>query len=76
MMWWGGPAPFWPFLMLGFMLICGVVMMVMMHGGGMWMPHGRRDDSSTPLDILRQRFARGEIDQHEYEERKRLLSQP
>ncbi len=28
----------------------------------------------TPLDILQERFARGEIDKEEYEERKRLLS--
>jgi uncharacterized membrane protein len=29
----------------------------------------------TPFDILRERFARGEIDQQEYEKRKGLLSQ-
>ncbi len=28
----------------------------------------------TPLDILHERFARGEIDKEEFEERKRLLS--
>jgi len=28
----------------------------------------------TPLDILKERFARGEIDGEEFEERKRLLN--
>jgi len=28
----------------------------------------------TPLEILQERFAKGEIDKEEYEERKRLLS--
>jgi len=29
----------------------------------------------TPLDILKERFARGEIDKEEYEERRKLLSE-
>ena len=29
--------------------------------------------AKTPLDILRERFARGEIDKDEFEERKRIL---
>lgn len=29
--------------------------------------------SHTPLDILKERFARGEIDEKEYEERRRVL---
>jgi uncharacterized membrane protein len=40
-------------------------------------PTWRRDASRrTPFEILGERFARDEIDRHEYEERKGLLSQP
>jgi putative membrane protein len=35
---------------------------------GTQVPPGR-----TPLDILRERFARGEIDKQEFEERRRVL---
>jgi uncharacterized membrane protein len=38
-----------------------------------WRPDVRRQ---TPFEILSERFARGEIDRREYEERKGLLSQP
>jgi uncharacterized membrane protein len=46
-------------------VVCMGVMMVMMRGH-------RRGDSSA-LDVLDQRFARGEINQAEYEERRRVL---
>ena len=29
--------------------------------------------AKTPLEILKERYARGEIDKEEYEERKRML---
>jgi putative membrane protein len=40
------------------------------HGGGI--PHARHQ---TPLEILQERFARGEIDKAEYEERRKTLQQ-
>lgn len=63
-MMWGGGWIF-PFII---MLMCFGAMVFMMRGGMMGRHHG---DHS--LDILRERFARGEINQSEYEERRRFL---
>tara|TARA_R110000868_G_scaffold73940_2_gene213948 strand:+ start:187 stop:405 length:219 start_codon:yes stop_codon:yes gene_type:complete len=34
---------------------------------------GQRNKKDSPLDVLKKRFAAGEIDTKEYEERKRVL---
>lgn len=68
--------------------IFGWVMMILFWGGLIllivlavrWLGTGQGGQSAPPpagktaLDILRERFARGEIDKDEFEERKRLLS--
>jgi putative membrane protein len=67
-MWWSDYWPFpwmFPFMGIVFMLLCMAMMFFMMRG------MHRRD--SNALEILRERFARGEINQAEYEERRRLL---
>ncbi len=72
MMWWWndyGPGPwmyFGPVFFIVMMVACAVMMMFMMRGhrGG----HG-----GAAQQILKERFARGEIDKAEYEERRRLL---
>jgi uncharacterized membrane protein len=66
---------FWPIVMIG-----GIIVLVMLlrHGGRTETPPNWRRDASrqTSFEILSERFARSEIDRHEYEERKGLLPQP
>jgi putative membrane protein len=69
-MWWNDywPMPWMfmgPLVMLVFVAMCIAMMFFMMRGMG----HRRRD----AVDILKERLARGEINQAEYEERRRLL---
>ena len=71
MMWWwnDGPGPsmyFGPVVFILMMVACGVMMMFMMRGR-----HGGRGDSAA--QILKERFARGEIDKAEYDDRRRTL---
>jgi putative membrane protein len=79
MMWGGG----WYGMFLGplFMIlvlvavIAGVALVARWFG----LPYGaqppRTPPGRTPLDILKERFARGEIDKDEYEERRRVLGE-
>jgi putative membrane protein len=72
MAWWNGFWPaswltYGPIIMLVLMAGCGLVMYFMMRGRrSEW-----RDDIA--LHILMERYARGEIDKAEYEERRRVL---
>ena len=65
----------WPTVIIGG--ITGLVMLVMRGRKtdipAIWQHDARRQ---TPFEILGERFARGEIDRHEYEELKGVLSQP
>jgi putative membrane protein len=72
MMWWWNDywpmhAVFGPFFMVLFILLCGAVLVWVlraMAGPG---------SKSNALDILKERFARGEINQAQYEEQRRVL---
>ena len=66
-MWWNDYW-FMPFPLMGivFMLLCMGMMFFMMRGM-------HRRGGSDALEILRERFARGEITQAEYEQRRELL---
>lgn len=82
MMWWGGSwyamilGPLFMILFLA-VLIAAVVVLVRWLGGpwpGTIPPH-HTPPGRTPLDILKERFARGEIDKDEFEERRRVLGE-
>jgi putative membrane protein len=81
MMGWGGwgfgsiVGPFFMILVLA-AVIAAVVLLVRWASGPQWTgssyqePSGRRS-----LDILKERFARGEIDKEEFEDRRRVLGE-
>lgn len=69
--WWMFLGPLWMILVFG-ALIAGIVLLVRWLGS----PHGggsSQAPNNRALDILKERFARGEIDKEEFEERRRLL---
>lgn len=73
---WGGMMTGGGFTLLVF--LGGIMLLVVLLArsvGGLGTPHepaGRY--RQTPLEILQDRFARGEIDKQEYEERRKTLS--
>jgi putative membrane protein len=62
------------FMLVPLAVLIAVVVFVIRWAGGPWRA-GDRPPERTPLDILKERFARGEIDKEEYEERRRVLSE-
>lgn len=71
MMWWGGG---WYGMLLGplFMVLAVVAVIVLVR----WLvapSSSHQPHAETPLDILKARFARGEIDKQDYEDRRRTL---
>lgn len=82
MMGWGG----WYGMILGplFMVIVlaaviAVTVLLVRWIGGPWdsgqPPHSAQPPRRTPLDILKERYARGEIDKEEFDERRRMLDE-
>ena len=69
---WGGMI-FGPFMMILF--VAAVVFLVVVALRWLGAGHGptRGPDGKAALDILEERFARGEIDRDEFEERRRTL---
>ena len=75
-----GFAPFgWLFMLIFWCLIIGVIV-ALARGGfgkGFMCGHNHGEDmhgkDKTPLDILKERYAKGEIDKKELEERKKNL---
>ena len=67
--WFLGPVMMGIFLVI---LVVAVVLLVRWLGVS---PGHHASAGKTPLDILKERFARGEIDKAEYEERRRVLGE-
>lgn len=67
---------FGPIIMIAVLvtIVVAVVLIVRWLGGGSTGAAVPPATGKTALDILKERFARGEIDKDECEERKRLLS--
>lgn len=60
----------WIFMLFGMLLIVGIVLLTV------WLfrqSGARRDREETPLEILKKRYAKGEIDKEEFEQKKRDL---
>ncbi len=80
MMWWGGEwyglAFGHLFMILALAVAIALAVLLIRWLAGPWHAttshHGQAGRS--PLDILKERFARGDIDKTEYEERRRVLS--
>ncbi|TIO08950.1 SHOCT domain-containing protein [Mesorhizobium sp.] len=80
MMWGGGwyAMIFGPLFMILFLaVLIAAVVFLARWAGGPWqtVPPHHAPPGRTPLDILKERFARGEIDKDEFEERRRVLGE-
>jgi putative membrane protein len=66
------------FMVLFFAILVALAVVLARWLGGPWpgthLPH-QLPPTRTPLDILRERFARGEIDKAEFEDRRRVLGE-
>lgn len=77
-MWDVGPWMFiGPLMMIGFLaaIVAVFVLVVRWFGGPGHVAGQHPSPDRTPLDILKERLARGEIDKEEYEERRRILGE-
>lgn len=76
MMWWGAGWFFGPlFMILVLAVVIALVVLLVRWLGGVWQGPAQPPQGRAPLDILKERFARGEIDQEEYESRRRVLGE-
>jgi putative membrane protein len=81
MMWWDGWygmvfGPLFMILVLAVVIAVAVLLVRWLGGPGQATPPPHHQPPArTPLDILKERFARGEIDKNEYEERRRILGE-
>jgi len=73
---WGGPWHGWfmgPLMMLIFLALVAVVVVLVVRWLGTSDASREARGRNTPLDTLKERFARGEIDKTEFDERRKVL---
>jgi putative membrane protein len=76
---WGGGwygmifGPLFMILVLALVIAVVVLLVRWLGGPSHWAPPHYMPPGRTPLDILKERYARGEIDKQEFEERRRVL---
>ena len=75
MMNWGHGMGWWifPLVMIVIMLIICFLFMGRRGWRSPWCDSGEQKDSETPLDILKKRYAKGEIGKEEFEDKKKDL---
>jgi putative membrane protein len=61
-------------MMLMMILFWGLIIVAVVLGVRWFVGQGKESPSDSPLDILRQRYARGEMNKEEFESRKQDLS--
>lgn len=64
---------FGPLMMIVFIAVMVAVVVLLVRWLSDRRPGARASSESNAVDILKERFARGEIDKEEYEERRRIL---
>ncbi|MBT9445698.1 MAG: SHOCT domain-containing protein [Hyphomonadaceae bacterium] len=75
-MWWGGYGMFLGpvFLIIGLAVAISLALLLARSFGDA-QGHAAPPLNKTPVDILKERFARGEIDKEEFEDRRRTLGE-
>jgi len=72
-MWWGGMI-IGPIMMVAFVVLTVLAVAWTLRATGLGWGSDRK--RTSPLDILKERFARGDINRAEYEEQRKILSGP
>jgi len=76
--WWDGSSAPWygmifgPIVMIVFLTFTVLIIAWVLRAVGLGWQSG--PSAESPLDVLKRRFARGEIDRAEYEDRKKILA--
>jgi putative membrane protein len=70
--WWMFLGPLWMIVFVA-AIVAVVVLLVRWLGGSGHATGPSQPPARSPIDILRERFARGEIDKEEFEERRKML---